>query len=514
MKKTAIILIACTLISKLSGFFRDIVLSHVYGTSDISDAYIISLTIPTAIFALIGTGISTSYIPIYSSINHSAGRKRADLFTSNIINLTISICIIIIVILFIFTEPIVRIFAMGFNSDTFNLAVKLTRISIFGLLFSGVFYILTGFFQIKNSYIIPAFMGIPFNLTIIISILVSTFTSYYVLAFGSVIAVMFQLFFLFPFIKKLGYSHKKIFKLKDNYIMKFISLAIPVILGVSVNQINVIIDKTLASNIAVGGISALNYANNLNLFILGVFSMAIATVMYPIISKMVIEDNITGLKKTVKDSIIGINFLLTPIILGVLIFSGPIVNLLFGHGSFSNESFELTSSALFYYSIGMLGFGLREVLARVFYSMQDTKTPMINMVYGMTLNIILNIILSRYMGISGLALSTSIAAIFTTGLLFISLRKKIGSFEIKNIAITFMKIALASILMGLTTKYLFDYLLYKTSISHNISLVFVIIIGAIIYLIVVNFLRVSEIDVFKLKIREKLLYLNNNIKKR
>jgi len=183
-----------------------------------------------------------------------------------------------------------------------------------------------------------------------------------------------------------------------------------------------------------------------------------ATAMYPMMSKMAAEHNMIGFKKSLKEVVSSIIVLVMPVTIGAMIFADPVVKLLFGRGAFNSEATSMTSYALLFYSVGMIGFGLREVLSRAFYSMQDTRTPMINASIGVGLNIILNLILSKYLGIGGLALATSIAAIFTTGLMFISLRKKIGPFGMKRISISFLKILFASLVMGLIAKLSFNYL--------------------------------------------------------
>jgi putative peptidoglycan lipid II flippase len=495
MGKTAIVIMLLTVIAKSFGFIRDIVLAYVYGASSVTDAYLISQTIPSVIFALIGTGISTSYIPVYSNIYKKEGRRKADLFTSNIINLTMILSVIIVIIVFVFTGPIIRVFASGFEGATFNLAVKLTKIGIFSVIFSGVFYILTGYLQVRDKFFASALMGIPLNLILIISILISKYFNNLFLSIGNVLAVIFQLLFLVPFIRKEGYKYHSILNIKDKHVINFLRLSIPVILGVSVNQINLLVDRTLASRIVIGGIAALNYANRLNLFIQGIFVMAVVTVTFPMLSKMIANNNSNRFKIILSKSIEAINLLLIPILVGTMFFSNHIVKLLFQRGAFNEKSISLTSSALFYYSIGMLGYGLREVLSRAFYSMKDTKTPMINAAFGMGLNIILNIILSKFMGIDGLALATSFAAIFTTGLMFISLRKEIGSFGLKKIFISFLKISFASIVMGLIAKQFFS-LLVVNKLTQNLALIMAIGLGAISYVLIIYFMKIDSVDAF------------------
>lgn len=502
MKKTAFIIMVLTIISKLLGFTRDVTLSYFYGASNISDAYLISVTIPLVIFSFIGTGINTGYIPMYSKIEQEYGIDEGNKYTSNLVNILVIICTVIVIFGLLFTEQIVKVFASGFETETLKLTIQFTRISLFAIYFTGAVYIFSGFLQIKDNYIIPAIVGLPLNIIIILSITVSSNTSIVVLAIGSVLAAASQVIILLPFIYKKGYRYKYIVDINDKHITDMAYIALPVIIGVSVNQINVLVDRTIASHIAVGGISALNYANKLNGFVQGIFVLSIVTVLYPIMSKMAAENNISSLKKSVSEAIVGINLLVIPATIGSMIFAEPIVRLLFGRGAFDAHAISMTSCALFFYSIGMLGYGLREVVSRVFYSLQDTKTPMINATIAVIINIILNIVLSRFLGIGGLALATSISAIFCTALLFINLRKKIGQFGIMSISISSIKILFSSFVMGVLAK--FAYVILANYISQDLSLIVSVGVGALVYFTIINFMNIEGVDVIVVAIKRKL----------
>jgi len=208
---------------------------------------------------------------------------------------------------------------------------------------------------------------------------------------------------------------------------------------------------------------------------------------------MAAENNMEGFKKSISAAINGVNILIIPASIGVMIFSEPVVRVLFGHGAFDEGAIATTSNALFFYSIGMLGFGLREIVSRAFYSLQDTKTPMINAAISTIMNITLNVILSRFMGLSGLALATSISAVFCTCLLLISLRKKIGAFGMKSIIVSFLKITGASLVMGLIVKITFKTL--TNSNSQNLSLIMSIVLGIFIYAVMIYFMKIEEVNV-------------------
>ena len=492
MKKTAFVLMVITIVSKIVGFGREIVLSYVYGASAITDAYLISQTIPAVIFSFISAGIATGFIPLYSRILNEQGQIEANRYTNNLSNALLLLSSVIVVFVLLFTQPIVKIFASGFSGETLELAIRFTRISVFGVYFTALLNIFAGFLRLHENYIIPALVGLPMNLVIIASLFISTKTNIYVIAVGSVVATASQLLLLIPFVRKTGYRYQPILNLRDEYIKMMVYIALPVVAGQSVNQINVLVDRILASGIAVGGISALNYANRLNGFVQGLFVASISSVMYPMISKMAAENNIKGLKASISEAISVINLLVIPATIGAMIFSKEIVTLLFGRGAFTPEAIDMTANALFYYSIGMIAFGLRDILSRAFYALQDTKTPMINAAIAVVINIILNLALSRYLGIGGLALATSIATIVGTLLFFVTLRKKIGGFGLKEITISFIKICMASIIMGILAWS--TYQILETKINSNISLILAIGVGALSYFIFIYFMKIPEVD--------------------
>ena len=500
MKKTALIVMLITIVSKIFGFGREVALSYFYGASNISDAYIISITIPAVIFSFIAGGLGAGYIPMYSRIQKNKGEIEADNFTNNLINALLLICTIIVFVSLIFTNQIVQVFASGFTGETLIVAVKFTRITLIAIYFTGIVSVLSGYLQIKGNYIAPALVGIPLSLFVVLSIVLSSYTNLLVLPLGYVIAIAAQVLLVIPY--KCKYRYKFSLQLKDKHIIEMGYMLIPIIIGVSVNQINMLVDRTLASRIVVGGISAMNYAERLNGFIQGIFVLSIATVVYPTLSKLVAEKNMFGLKKHLSGAITGINILVLPATIGSMLFAAPIISLLFGRGAFDEQALNMTSYALFFYSIGMTAFGLRNILTRAFYSMEDTKSPMINASIGMVINILLNLILSKYLGIGGLALATSIAAIVTTTLLFISLRKKIGPFGMKQISISFLKILFASLVMGLLAKLSFNYLM--ATLSQNLSLLLAIGVGAVSYFVIIYFMKIEDVDVIVGAIKKKL----------
>lgn len=491
--KATISLMIVTVVAKILGFGRELVLASSYGVSMYSDAYLTAMNIPIVIFASIGAALGTTFIPIYCDINNNLGEEKALRFTNNIFNLVIGICLLLTILGFIFVKPLVKIFAFGFKAETFEIAVNFTKILIVSIVFTGLSFIMTAYLQVKNNFTIPGIISVPKNIIIIASILLSIKYGPYTMVWGTVIGMGSEFLFQLPFAIKKGYKYKPYINIKDKYIKKTIWLIGPVLIGVGVNQVNAMIDRTLASTLVEGSISSLNYANKLNGFVMALFIASISAVIYPILSNLSLEKNRDEFITSIVQSINTVVISVIPISIGAMVLSTPIVRLLFQRGAFDESATSMTSIALVMYSIGMLAFGLRDVLGKVFYSLQDTKTPMINGVIAMFINIGLNLFLIKYLKHAGLALGTSISAIICIIFLFISLSKKIGYFGQDKILKTIFKSIISAIIMGVIT-----YFTYKTLNnilkSEAITLSISIIVGAVTYGISALVLKIEEVN--------------------
>lgn len=492
MKKTALMIMIVTVISKVFGFLRDLILSYFYGATGVSDAYLIAMTIPGVIFSFIGIGIINGFIPMYTNIENDEGTIYADRFTNNLTNITTLFTGIMFILGIVFTEPLVKIFASGFSGETLELAVLFSRITMGSIFFVALTYIFSGYLQIKESYVISSMTGLPLNFFMVTSIVISSRGNVKILAIGSLFAAMSQFIFLVPSIIKKGFKYQFMLDFKDKNIKRMMLLVLPLVMGSSVNQINVLIDRTLASRISVGGISAMNYANKLNSFVITLFVTSIVTVMYPMISKMAAKKDMDGLKDSVSSVVSTVVVVVVPAMVMAMIFSNEIVEILFKRGSFDESAAIMTSNALFYFAIGMLGFGLNEVLSRVFYSIQDTKTPVVIGVIAMGVNIVLNLILSRYMGISGLALATSLSALVSTLIMTYLIVKKVGSLGVKRISVTIIKVLISSLTMGAVSYFIFNILSVK--MANLFALALASAVGISAYVLVAFLIRVEEIN--------------------
>ncbi|MFD1205219.1 murein biosynthesis integral membrane protein MurJ [Sporosarcina contaminans] len=503
MKKTAFLLMMIAVLSKVTGFLRDITLSYFYGATSTSDAYIISITITSVLFSLIILGISTAYIPMFKQIEHEKGHPSALNFTNNLITIVLIITSIVICIGFCFSHSIVKLFAFGFDGATMKTAITFTQIGLVSIYFTSLTQLFTSFLQVKGKFIIPAMIGLPFNVIIIISIVISYQLDTIFLAIGSVMAALIQMLFLFPALRKTNYKYVPTVRVTDEHIKKLFVIVFPIMIGISIDQINLMIDKSISSTITEGGVSALTYASRLNDFVQGIFVISFVSVMFPLISNMAAKKNMKDFKASIGDVLSTITVIVVPASIGVMILAEPIIGLLFGRGHFDAMAVKMTAHALFFYSIGMIGYAFREILNRAFYSLQDSKTPMYNAAIAVFLNIVLNFILSSIMGISGLALATSISALFCSTLLFINLRRKIGEFGLKRIFITFIKVMTASTLMGAVVYGLNEYVL--SAWHPMIKMTAAVSSGVVVYFFFINLLKVNESKVIMQYVKQRFL---------
>ncbi len=197
---------------------------------------------------------------MYFDINSELGEKKALNFTNNVFNIVIVICILLAVLGFVFTEQLVKVFAMGFEGKTLKIAIDFTRITIIGIVFTGLSYVMTAYLQIKSNFTVPGLISVPKNIIIIVSIIFSVKYNPYIMIWGTLIGVAIEFIFQLPFAIKSGYKYQPYINIKDKYIKKMSWLIGPVLIGVAVNQINTMVDRTLASTLVEGSISALNYA--------------------------------------------------------------------------------------------------------------------------------------------------------------------------------------------------------------------------------------------------------------
>lgn len=491
MKKNVILVIILTFIAKIFGFGRDIALSYYYGTSFVSDAYLITIIIGVSIFGIIAKAVTSSFIPLYKSVESLGDKNKTNLFLNNVINSMGVLMIVLVIFTIVFAEQIVSIFASNFGEEEFILAVRFTRISILGLALVILINIFNGYLQIKGNHKLPALISLPLNIVIVITIFLSSKFSLYLLPIGLVLGSLLQFILVYLVSYKYGYRFKNKLDLNDQSMREMIKNSKSIFIGGSTQQINTIIDRALASTVVAGGVSAISYANSLNVFVQSIFVLSITAVMYPELSKNAVEKDKVKFNHTLKYSLSSMALVIIPTSIFILFFAEEIITLMFGRGNFTSESIELTTGPLIFYSLGMIAFAYRSVLNKAFYAYSITHIPMINSIIGVSINIVLNFILSYFIGLKGLALATSISASITTILLFTSYKKRNENLDIKYIYIIFMKASLSSIIMIAISTILYP-LLYL-HLNQWIAMILIIGIGGTVYSILLIIFKVNEL---------------------
>lgn len=488
-----------TLISKILGFVREIMIANRFGSGMETDTYFVAMTATVIIVGTLGTALNTTLIPIFSEIGERYGRRGKLKYLNNIINIVLIITIVIVILGYVFSPTVIKILAKGFEGEQFDLAVKLNRIGLPIAVLLGFTHVISGFLHSSQIFGPPAISGLPYNFVFLIYLFFfAKDSSVVTLMIISVLAASTQFLILLPAVNNQGYKYRLNINLNDKYLKKAMMLIVPVLIGSAVQQINIVIDKTLASSLVEGSISALSYATKINDMVIAVFIMAITTAVFPMLSSAFSQDNNQKMKEILGQGINIILIVTVPATIGLLLLAEPIVYLFFQRNAFDEVATYMTSQALIYYSIGLVGASLRLMLNKVYYSFQDTKTPMINGAIAVVINLILNLLLIKPLGHRGLALATSISATITTIMLFVSLRKKIGSIGLTKYLICFLKTLSAAFIMGLVVVFIYyklGALLPAKKIIQMIMLLLSVAAGAIVYFGLCIVFKVKELRI-------------------
>ena len=435
LMRSGFVVSTMTMISRVMGLVRDIVFAHTIGAQAGADAFFLAFKIPNFFRRLFSEGaFAQAFVPVLSEYREQ-GSKAAVQGLIDRVSGCLGITLLGLTLLVMIASPAVTlVFAPGFSDDPvkLSLAQEMLRITFPYLLLIS----LTGFAgAILNSYdhfAAPAFTPVLLNICLITAAVVVSpqfETPVFALAWGVLCAGMVQLAFQIPFLWRLRLLPKPKVDFKDEGVRKILLLMAPAIFGVSVSQINLLLDTVLASFLPTGSISWLYYSDRLVELPLGTIAIAIGTVILPSLSRQHVKDDLTQFSRTMDWALRCILLMAMPATLALFILAEPILFTLFGYGETTSRDIVMASYSLKAYSLGLLAFMLIKVLAPGYFARQDTKTPVkigiIAMVSNMVLNIIFVVPLHFYwqIGHVGLALATSLSAFINAGLLYRGLRK-------------------------------------------------------------------------------------------
>jgi len=497
--------------SRITGLLREIVMARLFGAGFVYDAFVLGFRIPNLARDLFAEGaLSSAFVPIFTQTLAQKGRKEAAVLANLVATVLIIVVGLFCVAGIIFSPGWVDLLASGFHRvpGKFELAVKMTRLMFAFLLLVALAAQAMGVLNACNRFAVPALASTFFNIG---SVGFGVILGYLLgprlgiepisgMALGVVFGGALQLAWQLPALRAEGFRFHPAIDWHHPMLRKIFSLMGPAILGSAAVQINVLVITNFASQIPGNGpVSWLGYSFRFMQLPLGLFGVAIASATLPSISRSAGAGNLDEYRRTLSKSL-GMVFLLTlPSSVGLVVLGRTMIGAIYQGGKFSANDTEQTAIALSCYAVGLAGYSALKVLNPAFYALHDARTPMLVSVISIGLNYVTAIVLLRdtSLGHAGLALSTSVVAVFGAVALFLILRKRIGGIHGRNLAASIWKITAASAVMGaavLLSSHGIESWLGDHRFGRLIDLAVSIPLGILIFYAACRVLRVSELE--------------------
>ncbi len=445
---------AATLLSRIFGFLRDVVIAWYFGAGLASDAFFVAFRIPNLLRRLFAEGsLSISFVPVYTEYLANESREEANHLARSALQL-LSLILLAVTIAGIALSPlIVRIIAPGFadSPEKLVLTVSLTRMMFPYIFFIGLVALCMGILNSLGHFAAPALAPLMLSLAMIAAVyaisphLASPVTG---LAVGVIVGGILQLALQLPFLVRYGIRFWQRAHLLHPGLKQVGRLMLPAVFGAAVYQVNILIGTLLASLLPEGSVSFLYYADRLVQFPLGIFAIAIATAVLPSLSRQIAAREIDAARKTFAYALKLVFFITVPAMVGLIILRNPIVGLLFKRGAFDAQTTRMTAYALLFYAVGLWAFSAVRIVVATFYALQDTRTPVVIATISILANIALGVILMQWLSHGGLALATSLSSMLNFGLLLRALRRRFGRLGWGDILASLKKTVVCSLLMG------------------------------------------------------------------
>ena len=452
-----------TFLSRILGFIRDILFAVFFGATAGMDAFLIAFQIPNFMRRMFAEGaFSQSFVPVLAQTRAEAQQKGTDGSAEvreliSVVGGTLATILSVLVLIGIVAAPaVIALFAPGFLDDPFKFdtATNLLRITFSYLLFISLTALAAGVLNTYGRFAIPAVTPVWLNICFIIAIL-GFEPSVYGLAWAVFVAGVVQFAFQLPFLRSLGFLPRPRWGWRHPRVRRIIRLMLPILFGSSVTQISLLIGTVLASLLITGSVTWLYLADRLMEFPLGIFSIAIATVILPTLSDRFSNSDTRAFSETLDWALRLLLLIGTPAMVGMFLLSGPLVATVFFHGEMTGADVEMISMALMAYSLGFMGFSLVKVLVPGFFARQDTRTPVICGLIAVGSTIVMNLLfvftllhLDAVAPHTGIALATSLGAFVNAGFLYWHLRKAGVYSPGAEWGLTFLRVAVANLLMG------------------------------------------------------------------
>ena len=447
--KTTMLVTAVIILSKVSGFIRDMILANYFGTGIENDAYVSAYSLFYLPVLLFNSCISATLIPLYVQEREQDGLEHANRFASNTINLFALAALAIAALVYALARPLVRVIYVGFDPMKADMTVRLVRIMLMTLMFNVTSISLASLLNATDRYVAAQLTGFPLSLCVIVAA-VGFSERYGIMAvgWGVFAANILQFLILIPYLKG-WFKWSPVMDFSDSRFHRLLLLAGPAMLSMGVSELNHMIDHALASGLNPGDISAMSYAYRLITFLLGVLMVPLTTIMFSKMSHLAAANDREGMLDSLRRTILVISLVALPIVAVAVVMSTDVIKFAYMRGRFDMHSVEVTAAILVCYVLGVPFFGLRDFLSRVFHALQDTKTPFRVSCLVVGVNIGLNLILRIFMGARGLALATSIAGGTGMVTMLILLKRRFGHLGFSDILPDLLKlVASAAVCMA------------------------------------------------------------------
>lgn len=525
--RAAGVMSVATLISRILGYIRDMILARYFGATGVSDVFFVAFRIPNLLRELFAEGsMSSAFVPVLTEYQTKKGSDDANRLVKATAFFMLVVVGVLCILGIVFAPAIVKVIALGWDpgSEKFATTVLLTRIMFPFLLFISLASIVMGALNTRGIFFIPALAPAVLNIVTIVCIVVlaGKFTNPVIAAaVGVSLGGLVQFLFQVPAFFQQGFSffgnrncavtrytlHMSRAESVHPGLKRIGLLLIPMTAVLAANQINIFISTILASYLVDGSISYLYYSMRLIQFPVGIFGVAMGMAVLPTLSEHAAKKEFEVLKEDFSFALRLLFFITVPAMVGLIALRLPIVSALFQHGEFTYVATVNTADALMFYSVGIWAMVGVRILNSTFYSMQDTKTPFRIMVCGVGVNILCSVTLMNPFKYNGLAFANSLAATFNFLLLFYFLRKKLGGVGTRRIVVSFLKTGIAATIMGFCGWLVTHGALWTSGgriIEKATSLVAVILGSLGVYIGVSHLLRVEEMGYLVKKIRERM----------
>ncbi|WMY97630.1 MAG: murein biosynthesis integral membrane protein MurJ [Arsenophonus sp.] len=494
-----------TLISKIFGFFRDIIIARFFGAGIETDSFFIAFKFPNFLRNIFAEGaFSHSCIPILMEYKTKKKNTEIKEFISYVSGLLIFILMIISLFGIIFASNIIYILLPGFikQKDKFILTVDLFKIVFPYILLISLATLYNLILNTWNNFLVSSCTPLLFNLVIILSILILSqycSPSIFALAIGVIIGGLVQILYQIPFLKKINKFIIPKISISNSSIVKLVRSMKSGIIIICIGQINVIFNIFLSSFLSSGSISWIYYADRLIELPIGILAVALSTVLFPNFSKSFLTGNKKEFQKLL-DWGLRICFLFAfPFGIIMSLLAKPLIFSFFQYKNFTNHDAIMTEKVLIFYSIGLLGFMINKIFIPVFYSIKEIKTLTIITILSCFFTQIMNLIFIKFFYHSGLALSSSLNAYFYSFMLYFQLKKKNIFFPLPgwNKFILKLGIALAIMITTLTILlHFFPFVVESSMIIRIMQLIFFIFMGSFSYYLMLFFLGFKLNSIF------------------